>query len=209
MNNLLPVLYYVHDPMCSWCWGFRPVWTRVQEALNGIVNIQYVLGGLAPDTDQPMSESMQISIRDNWRKIQRDIPQIEFNYDFWTLCKPRRSTYPACRAVIAARMQQPLKEKEMILAIQQAYYLNARNPSDEEVLTQLAADIGLDADIFVSDFKSKACHDALENELLLARELYVSSFPALVLSKGNTDTVIHIDYTSTDNILRQILFKQQ
>ncbi|MFT6977114.1 MAG: putative protein-disulfide isomerase, partial [Shewanella psychromarinicola] len=19
-------LYYVHDPMCSWCWGYRPTW---------------------------------------------------------------------------------------------------------------------------------------------------------------------------------------
>jgi putative protein-disulfide isomerase len=102
-------------------------------------------------------------------------------------------------------MQQPLMEKEMILAIQQAYYLNARNPSDEDVLMQLAADIGLDTDIFVRDCKSKACHDALENELLLTRELFVSSFPSLVLSIGNTDTAIHIDYTSSDNILKEIL----
>jgi putative protein-disulfide isomerase len=204
MNKRLPTLYYVHDPMCSWCWGFRPVWKQVQQALNGMVKIQYVLGGLAPDTDQPMPENMQSNIRDNWQRIQQDIPDIEFNYDFWSLCRPRRSTYPACRAVIASKMQQPLIEKEMILAIQQAYYLDARNPSNEDVLIQLAADIGLNADIFVRDFKSKTCHDALERELLLTRELYVSSFPALVLSKGAVITAIHIDYSNSDNILKEI-----
>ena len=209
MNKRLPTLYYVHDPMCSWCWGFRPVWTQVQQALNGMVKIQYVLGGLAPDTDQHMPENMQSNIRDNWQKIQQDIPDIEFNYDFWSLCRPRRSTYPACRAVIASKMQQPLIEKEMILAIQQAYYLDARNPSNEDVLIQLAADIGLNADMFVRDFKSKACHDALERELLLTRELYVSSFPALVLSQGTVDTAIHIDYSNSDNILKEIVGKKK
>ncbi|MCK4675769.1 MAG: DsbA family protein, partial [Gammaproteobacteria bacterium] len=143
MNKSLPTLYYVHDPMCSWCWGFRPVWMHLQKALNGMVNIQYVLGGLAADTDQPMSENMQNSIRENWQRIQQDIPETEFNYDFWSLCRPRRSTYPACRAVIASKMQQSLIEKEMILAIQQAYYLDAKNPSNEDVLIQLAANIGL------------------------------------------------------------------
>ena len=204
MNELLVTLYYVHDPMCSWCWGFRPVWTKVQEELQDKVHIQYVLGGLAPDTDQPMSENMRISIRDNWQRIQREIPGIEFNYDFWTLCQPRRSTYPACRAVIACKIQQPLLEKDMILAIQQAYYLDARNPSDEDILIQLADDIGLNTNSFVRDFKSKTCTKALERELLLARRLYVSSFPALVLSQGSADSAIQIDYNSSDNIIKQI-----
>ena len=24
-------LIYVHDPMCSWCWGFRPTFERLCE----------------------------------------------------------------------------------------------------------------------------------------------------------------------------------
>ena len=204
MNESLVTLYYVHDPMCSWCWGFRPVWAEVQEELQDKVHIQYVLGGLAPDTDLPMSENMRVSIRDNWLRIQREIPGIEFNYDFWTLCQPRRSTYPSCRAVIACKIQQPLLEKDMILAIQQAYYLDARNPSDEDILIQLADDIGLNTNSFVRDFKSKTCTKALERELLLARRLYVSSFPALVLSQGSAVSTIHIDYNNSDNIIKQI-----
>ncbi len=207
MNESLVTLYYVHDPMCSWCWGFRPVWAKVQDELQDKVHIQYVLGGLAPDTDQPMSENMRISIRDNWQRIQREIPGIEFNYDFWTICQPRRSTYPSCRAVIACKIQQPLLEKDMILAIQQAYYLDARNPSDEDILIQLADDIGLNTDSFVRDFKSKTCTKELERELLLARRLYVSSFPALVLSQGSANSAIHIDYNSSDNIINQIFKK--
>lgn len=204
MKESSAVLYYMHDPMCSWCWGFRPVWDQVQDALQDKVQIQYVLGGLAPDTDQPMSESMQINIRDNWKKIQQEIPGTEFNYDFWSVCQPRRSTYPSCRAVIACKMQQPELEKEMILAIQQAYYLQARNPSDEDVLIQLAVEIGLSANYFINDLRSGKCQSELESELLLTRKLYVSSFPALVLSQGIVDTAIPIDYNNSDNIIKQL-----
>ena len=207
MKQTLATLYYIHDPMCSWCWGFRPVWNQVQDELQDKVHIQYVLGGLAADSDQPMPGNMQISIRSNWQRIQREVSGIEFNYDFWTFCQPRRSTYPACRAVIACKMQQPQLEKDMILAIQQAYYLDAKNPSDDDVLFQLADDIGLNSDIFVRDYKSNTCRNALEKELLLARKLYVSSFPALVLSQDAADTAIHIDYNNSNNIIKQLFQK--
>ena len=207
MKERLQTLIYIHDPMCSWCWGFRPVWQQVQQAVSGKFDVRYVLGGLAPDTDLPMPQTMQNTIRETWERIQHEIPDTEFNYDFWTRCSPRRSTYPACRAVIACRMQQPLSEKAMILAIQQAYYLNSKNPSDEDVLIQLAEDIGLDTTTFVCDFRSKACSNELEDEIQLARKLNVSSFPALILSQDSVDTTIHIDYNSSDNIIKQVLQK--
>lgn len=207
MSDQLATLYYIHDPMCSWCWGFRATWSQVQDALTGKVNIQYVLGGLAADTDQPMPENMQISIRENWRKIQQEIPGTEFNYDFWSQCQPRRSTYPACRAIVACGMQQVQLKKKMLLAIQQAYYLQAKNPSDENVLIQIAKDIGLDCETFANDLNSDECKSELDNDLLLTRDLYVSSFPSLVLSCNHVISNIRIDYTSSEAILKQI-YKQ-
>lgn len=205
MPAVLPTLYYIYDPMCSWCWGFRPVWQQLQQALAGKVTIKYLLGGLAPDTDAPMPASMQQSIRSNWQRIQREIPGIEFNYDFWTKCQPRRSTYPACRAVIACRMQQPQLEQEMILAIQQAYYLQAKNPSDETVLIQLSSDIGLDVNKFELDFLSQRCNNLLNDEISLVRRLGVTSFPGLVLSYKESNTLIHINYTDFNSIVSNIM----
>ncbi len=193
--------------MCSWCWGFRPAWNRVQQALTGKLNIQYVLGGLAPDTDQPMSESMKNNIRDNWQRIQQSIPGIEFNYDFWSLCRPRRSTYPACRAVIASKMQRPLSEKQMILAIQQAYYLAAKNPSDDNVLLELARNMGLDVEKFSRDLNGQICRNNFEKDLMLTKKLHVSAYPSLVLSHADQETTIDIDYTNSEHILNQISHK--
>ena len=204
-------LYYIHDPMCSWCWAFRPVRDQVFEAVKKQVKIHYILGGLAPDSDLIMSADMQVSIRSNWQRIQQEIPETEFNYDFWTQCQPRRSTYPACRAIIAARMQQPEPdqttiETDMLLAIQRAYYLEAKNPSDYSTLSTLAAEIGLDREKFMVDIKSERCQKNLMQEISFCRELGVHSFPSLVLIKQDQDAnLLHLDYNNSASIIEQIL----
>ena len=78
------------------------------------------MGGLAPDSNEPMTDEMREYIQMNWRKIEHSIPGTKFNYDFWSNCSPRRSTYTACRAVIAIRKQNPLLEERMINLIQHA-----------------------------------------------------------------------------------------
>ena len=208
-NDDLPILYYVHDPMCSWCWGFRTVWLDLQEKLKGKVIIKYVLGGLAPDSDVSMPTDMQAMIRNTWKNIQREIPGTQFNYDFWAVCSPRRSTYPACRAIVACRMQQPEKDNEMLLAIQQAYYLQAKNPSDVDVLTQVAESIGLNPEKFSDDLISEACQSFLQDELQLASDISVSSFPSLVYSYRGVEKSIHISYNDSEYILQQVFAEIQ
>ena len=204
-----PVLYYVHDPMCSWCWGFAPVWKQIKAALKDAVEIRYVLGGLAVDSDEVMAVEMQSNIRNTWRRIQREIPATDFNYDFWTKCIPRRSTYPSCRAVIAAVMQDESCSERIITAIQQAYYLQARNPSDNDVLIALAADIGLDTTRFEKDLFSEECNRRLQQQLRLTAALGVVAFPALVLAsdmQSHDDHIdIPIDYTDASNVISRIL----
>lgn len=204
MKNITSTLIYVHDPMCSWCWSFRPVWQAVKQGLNDNVEIQYLLGGLAADSQTVMPEDMQQSIRRTWQRIQQDVPGTEFNYAFWEKCRPRRSTYPACRAIIACRMQQPSLEQAMLLAIQQAYYLNAQNPSDEIVLVNLAEKIGLNVKQFAVDIRSENCQNKLLQEIKHCRDIGVISFPALVLKKSESYVLLDLDYNNSKTILDQI-----
>lgn len=190
--------------MCSWCWSFRPVWQAVKQGLSDDVEVRYLLGGLAPDSPAPMPEDMQQSIRRTWQRIQQEVPGTEFNYAFWEKCQPRRSTYPACRAMIACRMQQPSLEQVMLLAIQQAYYLNAQNPSDETVLVNLAEQIGLNVQQFTVDLLSENCQSILLQEIKHCRDIGISSFPSLVLKQGESYVVLDLDYNNSEVILDQI-----
>jgi putative protein-disulfide isomerase len=177
--------------MCSWCWGYVPVWEKLQQELAEFVDISYCLGGLAEDNDEVMADDMQMFLRGTWQKISAQLGT-EFNFDFWSKCLPRRSTYLACRAMLIAREQN--KESTMLLAIQHAYYLQARNPSDESVLCQLAEDVGLNIDCFLERINSEQLHQQLNEEITKSRALPINGFPSLVLTKDNENIVIPIDY---------------
>lgn len=197
-----PILYHVHDPMCSWCWGYRRVWNQLRDALPPSLTVVNVVGGLAPDSQEPMPEEQQKTIAGYWHDVAEQTGA-RFNFDFWQNCEPRRSTYPACRAVLAARMQQA--EQGMIDAIQHAYYLRAMNPSDNSTLIILAGELKLDIDQFAKDLVSTEIQNALERDFALRRKIGVYSFPSLVLARGDILTPIEIDYQSHQASLDMIL----
>lgn len=195
----MKTLHYIYDPMCSWCWGFRPTWEAIQAGLGDGFNTRYVLGGLAPDSQEPMPESMQQKLQMTWRRIQEVIPDTTFNYDFWVDCQPRRSTYPACRAVIAATQQGANFEAPMVLAIQQAYYLQAKNPSNEDVLCECAESIGVDVALFSAFLQGEEVHQLLQKDIdyfhYLSAKTGAAGFPSLVLSDNiDSSIAVPIDY---------------
>ncbi|RDH83907.1 MAG: DsbA family protein [endosymbiont of Galathealinum brachiosum] len=203
MNSNI-TLIYVHDPMCSWCYGFKPALSLLIEKLKHKVTIQYLLGGLATDTDEPMPEAMQKQIKLNWKRIEETIPGCIFNYEFWTSNIPKRSTYPACRAVLAAKNQSVRAEGKMNSAIQKAYYLTAQNPSDYSVLYNIAKEINLDVDQFKFDIHSDKINIDLQRQITLSRKIGADSFPSLFIKVDEIYHPIVLDYNNVDIIIEHI-----
>lgn len=199
-----PVLYYVHDPMCSWCWAFAPVLGQLLNRLPAGIEVRRLLGGLAPDTDEPMPGDLREMVQGSWHRIKQHVPETELNFDFWTQCVPRRSTYLSCRAVIAARRQGEEFEHAMNTAIQRAYYTQARNPSDADTLVALAGEIGLDTMAFERALRSVEVDRQLKAEIYQAREMDIESFPALVYVDARGPRPIAIDYQDPEPMLRVI-----
>lgn len=206
-TNSMPTLFYVHDPMCSWCWGFRPAMSELLENVSDELRVIRLLGGLAPDSDTPMPQEMQNYLQQTWRTIADKIPGTEFNFDFWNKCRPRRSTYPACRGVIAARQQGGIYDIKMTEAIQLAYYQNAKNPSDDLTLLEIGESIGLEKAQLASDLESDSTNQTLMAEIDFSRQLGVQGFPSLIVVATNTVSRIAVEYNDVEKILRDISSK--
>jgi len=198
-------LYYIHDPMCSWCYAFDSVLKKIESNLPQSVNIIKIVGGLAADSMEPMPEPLASMIQTNWKGIEKTVPHIQFNFDFWNLNQAIRSTYPSCRAVLAAKQQSPHFENKMITQIQWAYYQNAENPSLNRTLINCATRIGLDNKSFIADYNSKLVNDKLQQQIQFSRQLGVSTYPSLVLEIDNQISRLSIDYNDADAVINQIL----
>jgi len=200
-------LYYIHDPMCSWCWGYRPIWDLLQNKLPRSIVVEYVAGGLAPDSNSSMPLAQQQMIQNHWRTIEKKLGT-HFNHDFWRDNTPRRSTYNACRAAIAAHKQAC--QQPMIEAIQQGYYLRALNPSDLNMLIDLARELSeqelqtLNVEKFIKDISSEKIERELARQISLARKLSQQGFPSLVLEVNGLRHQIAIDYDDHQHTLAEI-----
>ena len=190
--------------MCSWCYAFSQSWTALQQDLPPDIEIVYLAGGLAPDATEPMPLATQKIVQQAWRRIGQTVPGVRFNWDFWSRNIPIRSTYPACRSVLAAKKQRADAEAEMIRVIQTAYYQQAKNPSLLETLQACAHEIGLDAQTFIEDLKSAAIENELQHQIQQARNLNVYSYPSLRLVHNHTAFPIAIDYLNHRAMLDEI-----
>ncbi len=197
------ILYYVADPMCSWCWGFHPVLQKIKASLPDGVPLLYVMGGLAKDSEEPMPEETRAYVRNAWREVTEETGAT-FNWDFWTRCRPRRSTYPACRGVLCAAAQRAEAGPAYFEAVQRAYYLEARNPSDTDTLIELAGEIGLDVARFARDLVSPETEARLQADFALRRSLGVRSFPTLILERDEVRTPMAIGYGDAETVLARL-----
>ncbi|MCB1876134.1 MAG: DsbA family protein [Chromatiales bacterium] len=200
----MKVLYYIHDPMCSWCYAFAPAWQALCESLPPAIEIRRLLGGLAADDDLPMDAALRQHLMDTWRRIEARVPGTRFNFDFWRNNTPRRSTWIACRAVIAARRQDVQHDLTMTAAIAHAYYREARNPSDEQTLIDLASEIGIDNVRFTVDLRSAGTQAALASEMGRAKSMGAHGFPSLILDLDGTRWPVAVDYRDPRTMLETI-----
>lgn len=194
-------LYYIYDPMCSWCWGFSPVWEQVKAKLHNQLRVVYVLGGLAPETDEPMPMPMRDQLQQTWERIH-DLCGVPFNFEFWTRNIPRRSTYPACKACLVAREYD--RELAMYKRIQRFYYQEAGNPSLYENLYALAAELELPVQAFRERIHSQSTEEAFRQERMFAESLGAQGYPSLVLMAGDQPYFIEHSYTDVQKNLEKI-----
>lgn len=197
-------LLYIADPMCSWCYGFAGELAKLEFAFGGRLELRYVMGGLAPDTDEPMPEATRQMVQQAWRDVAARTGA-EFNHEFWARCAPRRSTYPACRAVIAAGLQRDEARPAMFAALQRAYYREAKNPSEVATLIDVAGslDPALDLEQFGRDLGSGAVEEALRAEIAEARRCAVTGFPSLV-REGEPPLVISRGFVEAGELLARL-----
>ncbi len=196
-------LLYVMDPMCGWCYGFQPELEQFLEKYSA-AQVDWIMGGLAPDSNQPMDERLQQTISSYWHQIEEKT-QVTFNHDFWTLNTPYRSTYPACRAVISTERLKPNSAQQMAKAIQSAYYLEAKNPSLEETLIGCASSLGLDEKEFIQVFKSEETEQRFQQHLSITHQLQIQGFPALLYINDNNQAYpLALGYNNAAGLEQQL-----
>jgi putative protein-disulfide isomerase len=178
-NERVGTLYYFGDPMCSWCWGFKPTLEQVEREYPELRRVT-VMGGLRRGDGVAMDEDLVSLIRGAWRRIEEATGQ-PFDHAFWELHRPLATTVPACRAVVAARTLDPAREWPYMVGMFRAYFTGLRDPSRRETHLAVAGEAGLDPAAFAAALDSPAVAAALRQDLDWTEAMGIRGFPTLVL----------------------------
>jgi putative protein-disulfide isomerase len=193
---------YFADPMCSWCWGFSPVIAALREHTADVLPIRLVMGGLRPGTTTPMPEAARRELVGHWREIHELtgqpfgdglIGQEGFVYD----------TDPAARAVVLARRTSGDLALDYLARVQRAFYAENRDVTRNEVLSELAAEIGFDRAVFAAGQDDETLKPETWRDYALSQRAGVTGFPTLIVGP-NADgsfTPISRGYHDPESVL--------
>lgn len=191
-------LWYVADPMCSWCWGFSPVVERIRQEYGDRLRMELLLGGLRAGTKTPMPPQQREEILHHWHAVQRATGQ-PFSFEGAMPEGFIYDTEPASRAVVAASRISPDAVFPFLKTIQSAFYVDQQDVTRQEILERLAVVTGLDAQLFSQVFESEAVKELTLAHFRQARQWGVHGFPTVIGQKGADYVVLTRGYCSFED----------
>lgn len=172
-------LWYVADPMCSWCWGFSPVIEAFRHEYGERQAIKLVVGGLRAGATEPLAPEKRAEILQHWHNVHQLTGQ-PFTFEGALPEGFVYDTEPACRAVVSAALIDSSYTFPLLTAIQHAFYVEQINVTRPEVLTQLAASVGISAETFSQVFVSDTAKQTTQNHFQQAIQWGVRGFPTVI-----------------------------
>lgn len=184
-------IIYFTDPICSSCWGIEPQLHRLKLEYGHVVEVEYRMGGLLPGWDNFNGGGIQnpADVAVHWEEASRHY-QMPIDGDVW-IEDPLSSSYPPSIAFVAAQLQDKEKASRLMRRLREMVFMEKRNISKWEVISEAAKNVGLDVQQLRTDYDGKA-QQLFKEEMASGRKMGVRGFPTLIMSNAqNEQSVVY------------------
>jgi len=162
---VIDVIHFT-DPGCPWAYSALPAHTTLRWRYGDQLRWELVMIGLTEDASQYAARGYTPTRSAlGYRRFRR------FGMPFQVTPKARLSaTAPACRAIVATRLDAPALEGAALRALQFAQFTTTGTLDDPDTLRSALADVeGLDADAVVARIDDPEVAAAYESDRARAR----------------------------------------
>jgi putative protein-disulfide isomerase len=187
-----PVLHYLYDPLCGWCYGAAPL----VQAARRVLPVQAHAGGMMTGSRR---QRVSPPLRDYVMPHDRRIGQLTgqpFGADYVDgLLRDTTALFdsePPIAAVLAAERLAG-RGLDMLSRLQTAHYVEGRRIADTSVLVEQAAAIGLDPAAFAAildETQGVAVQAHIAEARLLMQRVGAAGFPTFVLEREGQFTTL-------------------
>ena len=189
-----PVLHYIYDPLCGWCYGAKPLIDAAREILPVVAHGGGMMTG---PQRQPVSAQLRDYVMPHDLRIAQYTGQPFGEAYFEGLLRDTTAVFdsaPPTTAVLAAD-QLAGRGLEMLGHLQTAHYVNGRRIADQDVLMAVADEMGLEVEGFRAAFEA-ASGELTQAHFKASRGLLArvggEGFPTAVLEQSGQYQVIDL-----------------
>ena len=185
--------------MCSWCWGFAPVITAIEEAYKDQLQIGLILGGLRPGTTKPATPEFRKTILNHWHEVEHRTGQ-PFKFDGAMPEGFIYNTEPACRAVVSVGELNPAAMLPYFKSIQRAFYAEGKDTTKSDTLAELAKQQGIEPTAFLQHFRSDKMKNQTKMHFNQSKQAGVTGFPTAILQDTAGVQLLTVGYQPFDTL---------
>ncbi|HET7795144.1 MAG TPA: DsbA family protein [Rhizobacter sp.] len=201
-------LIYVADPMCSWCYGFAKPLDELlaQPGPAAPLQLALIMGGLRPFTTEAITPERASELAGHWHHVAEASGQPFAQAPNTALHIPGfvYDTEPASRAVVTVRTLWPKLVWRYLKAVQHAFYAEAKNVVQPEVLADVAEAMGIPRADFAKAFASQEMRDATMADFQQSQQWGIRGFPALIAEHGDHLHLVGQGYMPIDALRERL-----
>nr|MBL8409728.1 DsbA family protein [Dechloromonas sp.] len=189
-----PVLHYIYDPLCGWCYGAAPL----VAAARAIVTVRPHGGGMMAGAGrQAVTPQLRDYVMPHDHRIAALTGQVFGDVYFDGLLRDTSAVFdsePPIAAMLAAE-QLAGRGLDMLDRLQVAHYVEGRRIAETPCLLTVTAEIGLDSAAFaaaLAEQSGNAVRRHIRETRQFMRQIGASGFPSFVLESDDSRRLLDL-----------------
>ncbi len=202
-----PVVVYVYDALCGWCYGFSPVMAKAEQQFSDKALFRVVSGGLRIDQGVGTINDLAPFIKTAYKDVEKATGVKFGEATVNNLIKTGAMHLNSLPAAIAMSI---VKERNLALSLaytrqlHKMIYVDGHDPEAINQYAVYAAAVGLDTAGFTTAMRSQKYEQQARADFAYAATIGVTGFPAVFIARDGKLTRLTNGYVGWEELEKQL-----
>jgi predicted DsbA family dithiol-disulfide isomerase len=207
-NQTISLDYY-SDLLCIWAYIAQARVDEIKKQFGEQVQVNYRVCKVFADTSYKMETTWKAKggyegFADHLHEVAKQYDHIQLHEDIWRKTRPVSST-PAHLTLKAVQQVAPDKCVQAMIALREAFFIEARDISSSAVLEQILEQVGVSVDQVNALISCGQAHALLEADMRDKELQNISGSPTYVLNDGRQKLYGNVGYGVIEANIKELL----
>tara|TARA_Y100001978_G_scaffold199252_2_gene213229 strand:- start:132 stop:767 length:636 start_codon:yes stop_codon:yes gene_type:complete len=177
-----PVVYYVFDVLCSWCYGFSETMHQFHEDHKDSIDFRIMSGGMVLGEREGAIGDLPDAVKEGFKRVE-EMSGRPFSAAFYEMLEKgeaQLSSLPGALALATLRTYQPDNAMAFAKRMQEAFYQEGLPPAQAATFGHCAEDFGMNSEDFMKLMVDKERLELVQKEFEVVKQWGITGFPTVV-----------------------------